>query len=71
MIVSSKVLDERFWAFRQRSTSIAGIISAVLAIVIFEYRLIVNHVYRWDLLAIGVTFVVVKLAIMGWSYLRS
>jgi len=69
--VSSKVLDERFWAFRQRSTSIAGIISAVLAIVLFEYRLIVNHVYRWDLLAIGVTFVVVKLAIMGWSYLRS
>ncbi len=71
MTIRSRLIDERFWAFRQRSTSIAGIISAVLALVLFEYRLLVNHVYRWDLLSVGLTFVVVKLAVMGWSYLKS
>ncbi|HUN88255.1 MAG TPA: hypothetical protein VMU28_05665 [Terriglobales bacterium] len=71
MTVRNRLIDERFWAFRQRSTSLAGIISAVLAVVLFEYRLLVNHVVRWDLLSIGMTFVVVKLAVMGWSYFNN
>ena len=71
MTVRSRLVDERFWAFRQRSTSIAGIVSAVLSLVLFEYRFLVNHVWRWDLLSVGLTFLVVKFAIMAWSYLRS
>ncbi len=64
-----KVLDERFWEHRRRSTSIAGIVTAVLALCLFEYRFLVNHRWSWDLLAVGLTFVVIKLALMTWYYL--
>jgi hypothetical protein len=67
----SRLVDERFWSHRRRSTSAAGVISAVLAILLFEYRYFVDHVWCWDLLAIGVTFVVVKLALMTWYYLTA
>ncbi len=65
-----KVVDERFWEHRRRSTSIAGIITAVLALCLFEYRFLVNHRWNWDLLAVGLTFVVVKLALMTWYYVN-
>jgi hypothetical protein len=39
-------------------------------LVLFEYRLLVNHTANWDLLAVGVTFVVVKLALMRWYAAR-
>jgi hypothetical protein len=65
----SKLFDERFLAHRQRSTSIAGIVGAILSIVLFEYRFWVNHVWRWDLLAIGLTFVGIKLSVMTYFYL--
>lgn len=64
-----KVVDERFWEHRRRSTSIAGIITAVLALCLFEYRYWVDHRWSWDLLAVGLTFVVVKLGLMTFYYL--
>jgi hypothetical protein len=30
---------------------------------------LVDHILNWDLLAVGLTFVVVKLAMMAWYYL--
>lgn len=65
----SRTIDERFLAHRRQSTSIAGIICAVLAICLFEWRYFVDHHWNWDLLAIGLTFVVVKLALMVFYYL--
>jgi hypothetical protein len=65
-----RIFDERFLSHRQRSTSTAGIACAALALVLFEYRLIVSHVARWDLLAVGATFVVVKLSLMAWYAFR-
>jgi hypothetical protein len=62
--ILSRFFDERFLAHRQRSTSTAGIVSAVLALLLFEYRFAVTHVLDWDLLAIGATFVLVKMALM-------
>jgi membrane protein YdbS with pleckstrin-like domain len=62
-------IDERFLTHRRRSTSIAGMVCAVAAILLFEYRYFVNHRSNWDLLAVGVTFVAVKLALMVWYYL--
>ncbi len=69
MRILGKLVDERFWAHRQRSTSVAGIVTAVLALCLFEYRYFVDHRWNWDLLAVGLTFVVVKLALMTWYYL--
>jgi hypothetical protein len=64
--ILARIFDERFLAHRQRSTSAAGIIGAAASILLFEYRLFVNHIRNWDLLAIGLTFVVVKLSLMVW-----
>lgn len=59
-------IDERFLEHRRRSTSVAGIAGAVLALLLFLYRLYVDHVVSWDLFAVGGTFVVVKYAVLAW-----
>lgn len=55
-----KFVDERFLEHRRRASSIAGILSACLALVLFMYRYYHDHVFSGDLLAVGVTFVVIK-----------
>ncbi len=65
----SKRIDERFLAHRLQSTSIAGVIGGALSICLFAWRYYVNHVWSWDLLAVALTFVGVKLAVMTWFYL--
>jgi hypothetical protein len=67
----SRWVDERFLLHRLRSTSIAGVSGGVLAIAIFEYRLVFQHVWSWDLLAVGITIAVVKLALMTWYSLTN
>jgi hypothetical protein len=64
--VLGRVIDERFLQHRLRSTSLAGIIGGVLAILLFGYRFYFSHVWSWDLFAVGMTFVVVKLLAMMW-----
>ena len=59
-------VDERFLGHRRRSTSTAGIACAALALLLFEYRLYVDGIKNWDLLIVGATFVVIKLALMFW-----
>ena len=68
MTLYGRVVDERFWAHRQQSNSVAGIAAAVLALGLFEDRLFVSHVRSWDLLAVGITFVVIQLALMVWQH---
>jgi hypothetical protein len=70
MRLITRLVDERFLEYRRRSTSTAGIITAVLALVLFEYRYFVNHQWSWELFAVGLTFVVIKLALMTWYYLN-
>jgi hypothetical protein len=64
-----RIFDERFLEHRKRSTSTAGIVCAVLALCLFEFRYFVDHRWNWDLFAVGVAFVGVKLALMTWYYL--
>lgn len=64
MSLLTRLFDERFLAHRQRSTSTAGMISAALSLVLFEYRFAVTHVLDWGLLAVGATFVIIKLSLM-------
>lgn len=59
-------VDERFLKHRLRATSNAGIASAVLALLIVLYHYFHDHVFRADLLAVGLTFVVVKYALLFW-----
>lgn len=69
MSILSRVIDERFLAHRRQSTSIAGVIGGALATCLFAWRYYVDHIWSWDLLAVSLTVVVVKLAVMAWYYL--
>lgn len=64
--ILGRLLDERFFTHRLRSTSIAGVIGAMLAIALFAYRFYVDHVWSWDLFAVAVTVAVVKVGMMTW-----
>ena len=64
------LFDERFLMHRLRSTSLAGILASSLALVLFAWRFYVDHEVSWDLLAIGITFVVIKLVAMTWYRLK-
>ena len=64
------LVDERFLEHRRRSSSVAGIVGGLLAIGLFEYRYFVNHVWSWDLLAVAIAIVGVKLALMTWYRLN-
>lgn len=64
------VIDERFLEHRRRSTSLGGIAAGVLATCLFAWRYYVDGESSWDLLAVSVTFVAVKLAVLIWYRLR-
>ena len=66
----ARFFDERFLTHRLRSTSTAGIISAVLSIVLFEYRYFIDHRADWDLAAVAVTFAAIKMGLMAWYTVR-
>ena len=70
MRILERLFDERFLAHRQRSTSLAGMLCAAGAVVLFEYRYFVDHVANWDLAAVPVAFVVVKMSLMTWYAVR-
>ncbi len=67
--ILGRAVDERFLDHRLRATSLAGIVGGVLAICLFGYRYYVNHVWSWDLFAVAVTIVTVKLSVMAWYFL--
>lgn len=64
-----RIVDERFLTHRRRSTSIAGMMGGFVATGLFAYRYFVDHVWSWDLLAVSLTVVVVKLIVLTWSFL--
>jgi hypothetical protein len=64
--VLGKFVDERFLEHRRRSTSLAGIAGALLAIILFEYHIFHDHSSNWELLSVVVLMVVVKLSMMLW-----
>ena len=69
--ILGKFVDERFLDHRRRSSSIAGIATALLAIALFEYRLIHDHVWSWDLVSIALAFVVIKMSLFAWYRMNS
>ena len=59
-------VDERFLDHRRRASSIAGFAALIVAVVLFEYRLLHDQVVSWDLLAVILTFAVLKLSLFAW-----
>ena len=64
--IVGKAIDERFLNHRLRSTSLAGVIGGVVATLLFAYRYYINHVFSWDLFAVALTIVGVKMAVLIW-----
>lgn len=64
-----KVVDERFLDHRRRSTSAAGVFAGLTALGLFAYRFYFGHVWSWDLFAVALAYVVVKLVLMFWYVL--
>jgi hypothetical protein len=69
MSVLSRVFDERFREHRRRSTSMASVFGGLVATGLFAYRYYFEHRWSWDLFAVVITIVVVKVALMTWYYL--
>ena len=59
-------LDERFLMHRLRATSVASMGGMIIAMGCFLYHDLVNHVWNWELLSIGLTMVVIKQGLMLW-----
>jgi len=62
------MIDERFLTHRLRSTSTAGILTGVVAVLLFGWRYLNERVWSWDLFAIAATFIAVKLALMAYYH---
>ena len=63
-------IDERFLMHRLKSTSLAGVVGALVAAALWGYRYYVQHVWSWDLFAVIATIAAVKVAAMIWYRLR-
>jgi hypothetical protein len=63
-----KSVDERFLEHRRRSTSLAGIVGGCLAICLWYYRFVFDHIWSWDLFAVALTILGVKMALMFWYH---
>lgn len=64
--ILGKFVDERFLDHRRRASSQAGIFTACLAVALFEYRFFHDHIWSWDLLAVVLTFLVLKMSLFSW-----
>lgn len=64
-----RAIDERFLNRRLRSTSLAGVIGGVSAILLFAWRFYINHIWSWDVLAIALIIVGVKMGMMAWYFI--
>lgn len=68
--ILGKAVDERFMEHRLRSTSMAGILGGILAICLWYYRFVFDHIWSWDLFAVVLTIVGVKVFLMLWYRLN-
>ena len=59
-------VDERFLDHRRRSSTLATIVGAVASGGLFEYHLIRQHRYDWEMAAVLLAMVATKLAAMTW-----
>jgi hypothetical protein len=64
--ILGQFVDERFLEHRRRATSIAGFAMVFAALGLWEYRLLVDHICDWELLALIAIFAVVKTSAFFW-----
>ncbi|MFZ0394141.1 MAG: hypothetical protein WCF17_22950 [Terracidiphilus sp.] len=60
------LVDERFLDHRRRASSFAGIVTAIVALALWEYRLLRYGVWDWYLFAVLMVFLVLKMTLFFW-----
>ena len=63
-------IDERFLTHRLKSTSLAGVAGGLVAVGLWSYRYYIDHVWSWDLFAVAITIVGIKVTAMIWYRLK-
>lgn len=66
ILMLDQVADERSREHQRRSTSAAAIIGALIAFVMLEYHLLVEHRVPWDLIAVIYAMGLAKIGLMRW-----
>ena len=64
--ILGRFIDERFLEHRRRSTSLAGIAGAFVALGLFAYHYFAHGLLEWELFAVAATVAVVKVILMIW-----
>ncbi len=63
-------VDERFLEHRRRASSLAGFTSVFTALGLFEYRFLHDRLWSWDLFAVILVFLAMKLSSFAWQRLH-
>ncbi len=66
-----QIADERVREHRRRSTSAAAIIGTLIAFVMMEFHLLVEHRVAWDLIAVIYAMGGTKIALMRWYHYKN
>jgi hypothetical protein len=64
--ILGRFIDERFLEHRRRSTSVAGIAGAFVALGLWGYHFYADGIWNWELFAIAATVALLKLTLMIW-----
>jgi hypothetical protein len=71
ILMLDQVTDERFREHQRRSTSAAAIVGTLIAFVMLEYHLLVEHCVQWDLIAVIYAMGLTKVALMRWYHFKN
>ena len=69
MFFKDWMFDERFLMHRLYSTRLAAVVTAVVMGVWFEYELLANDIYHWDIFVFLVILAVTKVTAMIYYHL--
>ncbi|HEY1805979.1 MAG TPA: hypothetical protein VGG45_16015 [Terracidiphilus sp.] len=71
ILMLDTVADERSREHQRRSTGAAAIAGTLIAFVMLEYHLLVEHSVPWDLIAVIYAMGLTKVALMRWYHYRN
>lgn len=71
ILMLDQIADERVREHQRRSTSAAAIVGVLIAFVMLEYHLLVEHRVPWDLIAVIYGMGLTKVALMRWYHYKN
>jgi hypothetical protein len=71
ILMLDQVADERSREHQRRSTSAAAIVGTLIAFVMLEYYLLVEHRVAWELIAVIYAMGLTKVALMRWYHFKN